>query len=244
MAADSSAPNNAPTRAAAPHQESPQKATLRRTLHPTPGAIAGSLALSLAFIVLLPFLVVISFIGQELWRDTALFTDHVFSLPAYLWFAVLVLCLIAVLRIVTQRVVITEHGIKVRGLFRMPRSASWEDISGIWVVRDVFRGKEPPDPVEHELDSAEACLIMERGMSRLANVSGMFYGSRGQAAVLEAAHAHGIRVESIDHARPSELEHMLPGSQTFLDRHPSLAAGIIVLFYVAHNVLTFMLWGL
>ena len=37
---------------------------------------------------------------------------------------------------------------------------------------------------------------------------------------------------------------MMPGSLTVIDRHPNMFVLAIVAFYAAHNVLTFMIWGI
>lgn len=216
----------------------------RLVFTPTPAAVAGALVAAIVFVVVLEFLVFISFLGQHMWDDPALFSDHWHTAPLYLWFAVVALAAAVVLRIVTYRVVIDARGVAVRGLLRRPRTFAWEDIAGIWTVRDIYRGKSPRDPVDDDLDAAEALLIMAKKKRRVANLSGRFFGANAQATLLSAAEDHGIRVERIDHARPGELNHMLPGSQKFVDRHPSLVAAAVLLLYLAHNVFTFMVWGL
>ncbi|EPH15349.1 hypothetical protein QP880_00325 [Dermabacter hominis] len=216
----------------------------RIVMRPSPAAMSASLLAAIVFTVLLEFLVGISFIGQGLWSDARLFRDHWFTLPLYVWFGVVALALIGVLRIVSQCVILHDDRIKVRGLFRIPRSARWSALSGIWLVRDIYRGKEPRDPVESEVDAFDAALIMRSSTSRVANLSGAFYGTRAQSILVREAEAHGVRIDHIDHARPGELARMMPGSLTVIDRHPNMFVLAIVAFYAAHNVLTFMIWGI
>lgn len=213
-------------------------------MRPSPAAMSAALLATVVFTVLLEFLVGISFIGQSLWSDPRLFHDHWFTLPLYGWFAVAALAIVALLRILTQCVVLYEDRLKVRGLFRIPRSAKWSALSGIWLVRDIYRGKEPRDPVETEVDAFDAALIMRSQTSRVANLSGAFYGTRAQSILVREAEERGVKVENIDHARPGELARMMPGSLSFIDRHPNLSVLAIVAFYAAHNVLTFMIWGI
>lgn len=222
------------------HEPRPARIVLR----PTGAAVAGIIIAALLFVVILEFLVFISFIGQRLWTSPQLFHDHWMSLPAYIWLGIVALVVAAVLRMVTQRIIVDDSGIQVRGWFRARRQVRWEDVSAMWLVRDIYRGKQPRDPVDSDLDATEAFIIMATKMRRVANVSGRFYGGRAQAILLREADERGVRVERIDHARPSELAHMLPGSQTFVDRFPNLLVLALVLIYLAHNVLTFVIWGL
>lgn len=218
----------------------PRKIVMR----PSPAAMSAALLSAIVFTILLEFLVGISFIGQGLWSDPRLFRDHWFTLPLYGWFAVVLLAIIAVLRIVTQCVILLEDRVKVRGLFRIPRSAKWSALSGIWLVRDIYRGKEPRDPVDTDVDALDAALIMRSSTNRVANLSGAFYGSRAQSILVDEAERHGVAIKQIDHARPGELARMMPGALSIVDRHPNLFVLAIVAFYAAHNVLTFMIWGI
>ncbi len=213
-------------------------------MRPSPAAMSAALLAAIVFTVLLEFLVGISFIGQGLWSDPRLFHDHWFTLPLYGWFAVVALAIVALLRILTQSVVIYEDRIKVRGLFRIPRSAKWSALSGMWFVRDIYRGKEPRDPVDTDVDAFDAALVMRSSTSRVANLSGAFYGARAQSILVREAEERGVRIEHIDHARPGELARMMPGSLSIIDRHPNLFVLAIVAFYAAHNVVTFMIWGI
>ncbi len=223
----------------------PSAPTGKRTVvRPTGPAVAGTLLAALVFVVVLDFLVLISFLGNRVWETPELFRDSWFTLPIYVWFVIVGLAAIAVARIVGQRIVVSDQGLRVRGLFRWPRTIPWSDVTGLWVVRDIYRGRNPRDPVETDLDAAEALIVMATPMRRIANVSGRFFGRPAQGMLIKEAESRGIRVERLDHARPSELSHMLPGSQTFADRHPNLLVLAVLLVYVAHNVLTFMVWGL
>lgn len=213
-------------------------------LRPTAGAIVGSLIAAIVFVVILDFLVFISFVGQGIWKDPRFLTHTAYTLPLYIWLVIVALALVMMLRIITHRIILTESGIKVRGLFRVPKTVPWEQVSGIWHVRDVYRGKAPRDPVDSDLEAAEAFLVMGSNLRRIANVSRRLFGQQAQATLVDAALAHNVRVERIDHARPIELHHMLPGSQSFVDLHPNLLVLAVVLIYVAHNVYTFLEWGL
>ena len=246
-----SAVYQSPSRAASTSVRSSEDPSTRKdgkphklVMRPSPAAMSAALLAAIVFTVLLEFLVGISFIGQSLWSDPRLFHDHWFTLPLYGWFAVVALALVALLRILTQCVVLHEDRVKVRGLFRIPRSAKWSALSGIWLVRDIYRGKEPRDPVDTDVDAFDAALIMRSSTSRVANLSGAFYGTRAQSILLREAEERGVKVEHIDHARPGELARMMPGALSIVDRHPNLFVLAIVAFYVAHNVLTFMIWGI
>lgn len=236
------ATHTAPHRASAAQEH--EVGSERAVFSPSPAAMGATFLAAFVFVVLLEFLVVISFVGQGLWSDPRLFHDHVFTLPLYIWFAVGALTVVAVLRIATQRIVLDGNVISVRGMFRVPTKAALADIAGLWLVRDVYRGNGPHDPVNSLTDAHDAAILMTRDRKRIANVSGAFYGMKAQNVVRSLADRHGLKVETIDQIRPNDLAHEVPGSMSFVDLHPNLLVVGIVLFYAAHNVLTFFIWGL
>ena len=56
-----------------------------RTYGPPASVVIGSLVVGFVFVVVLEFLVIISFVGQRLWTDPALKEDFLFTLPLLLW---------------------------------------------------------------------------------------------------------------------------------------------------------------
>lgn len=216
----------------------------RTVLRPTKTARAGVLTLAVFCIVVLDFLVYISFVGQRLWEDSRLFKDHWFTLPVYLWIGIVLVLGAVVLRLTTQSIVLDEHGIKVRGLFRKSEYATWQQVAGIWMAVDVYRGKKPLDPIEIFSDGHEAFYVMRRGLKRLANISGRFYGLQAQYQVLSRAFPNEIIVHEIDRVRQKRLNQLLPGALSFFDRHSNWFVLALFLFFLAHNVLTFVIWGL
>lgn len=213
-------------------------------LRPSKAARIAFLLVAVVLVIVLDFLVVISFIGQRLWADPRLFHDHWFSLPAYMWIGIALLAVWVVIRATTQKVVLTPEKIRVRGLLRVPRSAAWDKVASIWAVDDIARSNRAAQIVDGPADARDAVIIMGHGVRRIANVSGRLYGMKAQDALLSEARGRQIRVEEIGQVTARDLQHMIPGSLKFVDRHPSMVFLVGVAGYVAHYVLTFMIWGL
>ncbi|CAM3943569.1 hypothetical protein M3A96_11140 [Helcobacillus massiliensis] len=212
-------------------------------LRPTRSARAAFLAAALVFVIVLDFLVVISFLGQKLWRDERLFHDLWFSAPALVWLGMLVIALFYLIRATTQSVLVDSRGIRVRGLLRWPRRIDWEDVSAVWAFTDIVR-RAPAEAVDGAPDAHDAVIVMATGIRRIANISGRLYGGANQEQMLDAAAAAQVRVERVEQITSAELHRMLPGSLKIVDRFPNVLLGMAALFYVAHNVLTFVIWGL
>lgn len=216
----------------------------RIVLRPTKKAIAGILTLAIICIVVLEFLVYTSFLGQRLWRSAALFKNHWFTLPVYLWILIVLILFLLVLRIITQAIIVDGDGIKVRGLLRLPLSASWAEVAGIWAVVSLYRGKKPKDPVENYTDGHEAFIIMRKGFKRIASISGRFFGSEAQSQIMQRAQIKGIEIHEAERLNFKQLNQQLPGSLSFFDRRSNWFVVALVLYFLVHNVLTFVIWGL
>ena len=216
----------------------------RIVLRPSRAARAAFLLVAVVLVIVLDFLVVISFIGQQLWKDDRLFHDHRFSMPAYLWIGIALLAAFVVIRATTQKVVLTPQEIRVRGLLRLPRTVAWDDVASIWAVNDITRGSRAAQIVDGPADARDAVIVMGHGMRRIANVSGRLYGMAAQDELLTEARERRIRVEDIARISAGELHHMIPGSLKLVDRFPSLLLLAGLAGYVTHYVLTFMIWGL
>ena len=53
-----------------------------------------------------------------------------------------------------------------------------------------------------------------------------------------------MRIEHIDAITPLELSRQAPQALSFVDRHPNLLLAALLLIYIGHNLLTFIVWGL
>lgn len=223
-----------------PHTEIRESTT---TFGPSRGAVLGTLAAGLVFTVVLEFLVLISFLGQRIWRDPRLGSDLIFTLPLLLWVLVLVVCIIAGLRIVTCWFRFTDTGVSVNGLLRSQRHIRWEDVDRVLAVHTIQRGSAPAS--RRASDGAfESIILLGADGERLVTVSNRFYGLEAQRALLIAASEAGREVVEIRTIGPKELRSIAPHALGPLDAHPSLMLLAAVVFYLAHNALTFTIWGL
>src|SRR5699024_12252564 len=68
-----------------PAPRAPDGGLPARPFGPPAAVVVGSLVVAVVFLVVLEFLVIISFVGQKLWRDPAMMHDLVFTLPLLIW---------------------------------------------------------------------------------------------------------------------------------------------------------------
>lgn len=213
------------------------------TFGPTRGAVIGTLAAAVVFVIVLEFLVLISLIGQKLWTDPRLGSDMLFTLPLLLWVLVAVVSLVAVMRIVTCWFRFTEDGMRVHGLFRRQRLIRWKQVSRVLAVHEIHRGGPALGALEAAGEFDAIVLLGERG-ERLASVPSRFYSLDAQQAVLIGASEAGTEVVEIHGIGPKELRAIAPHALAPIDAHPRLMLLGAAVFYLAHNVLTFAVWGL
>lgn len=215
-----------------------------RTFGPPAAVVIGALIIGLVFTIVLEFLVIISFLGQRLWRHPELMHDLLFTLPLVLWVLVAVASCVVCLRVMTLWLQLDEVGFELRSLFRRTRKARWDEVGSVIAVRDIARGTGPAEMLDPPETAYDGVYVLDRDGGRLLAVSSRFFGERAQRMTLQRARAAGIRIEHIDAITPAELKREAPQALTFMDRHPTLLLLTLLAFYIGHNVLTFAVWGL
>lgn len=215
-----------------------------RTFGPPAAVVIGALIIGFVFTVVLEFLVIISFVGQRLWRDPLMMHDVLFTLPLVLWVLVAAGASVVCLRVITQWLQLDEDGFELRSLFRRTRSARWEEVGSVIAVRDISRSTDAGEALDPPETAYDGVYVLDREGRRLLAVSSRFFGERAQEMALRRARAAGIRIEHIDAITLAELGREAPQALTFMDRHPTLLLLGLLAFYAGHNVLTFVVWGL
>lgn len=215
-----------------------------RIFGPPAPAVIGTLAASVVFVIGLEFLVLISFIGQRLWRHPLMLHDAVFSLPLLGWVLVLGASVVMVARIVTTWLQLTDAGMGVHGLFRRAVAVPWSEVGRVLAVRQLERGTSPAEMLDRSGAPYDGVYVLDAQGRRLINVSGRFFGRGAQHAMVERARAAGVEIVDIEHIDPRALHAREPHALTPIDRHPRVFLLALAAFYIAHNVLTFIIWGL
>lgn len=215
-----------------------------RTFGPPAAVVIGTLVVGFVFLVVLEFLVIISFVGQKLWRDPAMMHDLVFTLPLLIWVLMAATVMVVSLRVLTSWLHLDEERFELRSLFRRTRSARWEDVGMVIAARDIDRGSTPAEMLDAPETAYDGVYVMDPEGRRMLAVSSRFFGPRAQEMTLRRAREAGVRIEHIDAITPAELRQQAPQAMSFVDRHPHPLVVALILFYIAHNVLTFVVWGL
>jgi hypothetical protein len=215
-----------------------------RTFGPPVSVVVGTLVVGFVFVVVLEFLVIISFVGQRLWRDPALMHDLVFTLPLILWGLVAAMVTVACLRVLTSWLHLDAEGFELRSLFRRTRPVRWDEVGLVIAARDIDRGATPAEMLDAPETAYDGVYVMDPDDRRLLAVSSRFFGPRAQEMALHRAREAGVRIEHIDAITPAELRRQAPQAMSFVDRHPNLLLAVLLLFYIGHNLLTFIVWGL
>lgn len=215
-----------------------------RTYGPPASVVIGSLVVGFVFLVVLEFLVIISFVGQKLWRDPALMHDLIFTLPLLIWVLIAIGVTVACLRVLTSWLHIDEDGFVLRSLFRRTRTARWEDVGQVIAARDIDRGSPAAEALDAPETAYDGVYVMDSSGRRMLAVSSRFFGPRAQEMTLHRAREAGVRIEHIDAITHLELRRQAPQALSFVDRHPNLLLAALLLFYIGHNLLTFVVWGL
>ncbi|MGY5764033.1 hypothetical protein ACXET9_02375 [Brachybacterium sp. DNPG3] len=215
-----------------------------RTFGPPATVVLSSLVTGVVLVVVLEFLVIISFVGQRLWQSPLLGHDPYFTLPFAVWVVVLVAAIVATLRKSTAWLQLDEHGFRLQGLGRRTVAARWDETGRVIAVRSVGRDDEP-GPLPDSGDSLyDGVYVLDRDDRRLISVSSRFFGPRAQEMTLRRAREAGVRIDHVDALSTAELVAQVPQALTFADRHPNLILLALALFYTWHNVITFVIWGL
>lgn len=209
---------------------------------PAPVVIA-TLVAAFVFAIVLEFLVLISMVGQRLWRDPRFLHDLVFSLPLILWALIVAATIVLVLRILTAWLTVDARSIAFRGLFRRSLHGPWSDVQRVVAVRDIVR-PAAGGVIDGGVTTFDGIYVLLAGAARPIIISGRFFSAQAQHTVLRRAEESGIRIEHIDTITPRELSHLMPHAQRFVDRRPGPVLALLAIVYVAQNVLTFSLWGL
>ena len=215
-----------------------------RTFGPPAAVVVGTLVVSIVFLVVLEFLVIISFVGQKLWRDPQLMHDLVFTLPLIVWVLIAVAVTVASLRVLTSWLHLDGDGFVLRSLFRRTRPVRWEEVGQVIAARDIDRGSAFSSTSEVSETTYDGVYVMDPAGRRILAVSSRFFGPRAQEMTLHRAREAGVRIEHIDAITPAELRQQAPQAMSFVDRHPTPLVIALILFYIGHNVLTFIVWGL
>ncbi|WP_114855555.1 hypothetical protein [Brachybacterium sp. YJGR34] len=215
-----------------------------RTFGPPAAVVVGTLVTGFVFLVVLEFLVIISFVGQKLWRDPAMLHDLLFTLPLLLWVLVATGVTVVSLRVLTAWLQIDGSGFELRSLFRRTRRCSWDEVGEVIAVRDIDRGASPAEMVDAAETAYDGVYVLDPSGRRIIAVSSRFFGRRAQQMMLRRAQDAGVSISHIDAITPAELRAQVPQSMSFVDRHPHLLLLMLLAFYVGHNVLTFVVWGL
>lgn len=224
--------------------EAPDAIEPSRTFGPPATVVIGTLITAFVFVVVLEFLVIISFVGQRLWNDPAMLRSVVFTLPLLLWVLVAVIAIIGVLRVLTAWLQIDEHGFRLQGLCRSTVASSWKDVGRVIAVRDIDHGAAPAEMLDAPESTYDGVYVLDADDHRILAVSSRFFGHRAQEMALRRAAEAGVRVDHADAINARELRTRAPQALSFLDRHPNLVLLGLALFYVFHNVFTFVVWGL
>ncbi|GAA1334934.1 hypothetical protein NLU66_15900 [Brachybacterium sp. NBEC-018] len=215
-----------------------------RTFSPPAIVIGAALLAGVVFGVVLEFLVIVSLIGQRLWHDPALGHDLLFTLPLLLWVAVLAATVLGVVRVVSSWLEVDEHGFRLHGLVRRDSAAGWDEVAKVLAIREIDRGLTPVELLDVPETAYDGIYLLDAQGRRMLAVSSRMFGHRAQRITLERARAAGVEVEDIEVLAFTELRARAPQALTVLDRHPNLCLALLALFYVGHNVLTFVVWGL
>ena len=215
-----------------------------RTFGPPAAVVVGSLVVAVVFLVVLEFLVIISFVGQKLWRDPAMMHDLVFTLPLLIWVLIAVTVAVVSLRVLTSWLHLDGDGFELRSLFRRTRSARWQDVGLVIAARDIDRGSPAAEALDAPETAYDGVYVMDSAGRRILAVSSRFFGPRAQEMTLRRAREAGVRIEHIDAITRLELREQAPQALSFVDRHPNLLVAALLLFYIGHNLLTFVVWGL
>lgn len=215
-----------------------------RTFGPPAAVVIGTLVVGIVFLVVLEFLVIISFVGQRLWRDPALMHDLVFTLPLLIWVLMASAVTVVCLRVLTSWLHIDGDGFVLRSLFRRTRTARWQDVGLVIAARDIDRGSPAAEALDAPETAYDGVYVMDSSGRRILAVSSRFFGPRAQEMALRRAREAGVRIEHIDAITHLELGRQVPQAMSFVDRHPNLLLVALILFYIGHNLLTFIVWGL
>ncbi|MGO1227194.1 MAG: hypothetical protein ACTMII_10025 [Brachybacterium sp.] len=215
-----------------------------RTYGPPASVVIGSLVVGFVFLVVLEFLVIISFVGQRLWNHPELMHDLVFTLPLLIWVLIAVTVTVAVLRVITSWLQIDEDGFELRSLFRRTRKTSWDEVGQVIAARDIDRGASAAEALDAPETAYDGVYILDPQGRRILAVTSRLFGQRAQAMTLHRAREAGVDIVHIDAITPAELIRQAPQAMTFVDRHPNPLLLALLLFYIGHNVLTFIVWGL
>lgn len=215
-----------------------------RTFGPPAAVVIGTLVVGGVFLVVLEFLVIISFVGQRLWNHPLLLHDLVFTLPLLLWVVMAAAVTVTCLRVMTAWLRVDEQGVVLRSLFRRTVTARWDEVGSVIAVRSLSRGASPAETTDEVETAYDGVYVMDRDGKRLFAVSSRFFGLRAQRMALHRAREAGVAIEHIDAITAADLLREAPQALTFVDRHPNLLLLALLLFYAGHNVLTFAIWGL
>lgn len=215
-----------------------------RTYGPPATVVLGTLVAGFVFVVVLEFLVLISFVGQRLWNHPDMLSDFLFTLPLVIWVLIAATASVASLRILTAWLQIDEKGFVLRGLGRRTISADWSGVGQVIAVRDIDRGATPAEMLDASETAYDGVYVLDPHGHRLLAVSSRFFGRRAQERTLLMAREAGVTIDHIDAIGTAELRAQVPQALSFVDRHPNVILLLLAVFYISHNVLTFSVWGL
>lgn len=213
-----------------------------RVYGPVRSAVVATLVAAVVFGIVLEALVFTSFIGQRLWNDPALFRELTFTLPLLLWALVDGFVAVLALRALTAWIQVDRDGVGTRGLFRRAVRTPWTDVSRVVAVRDIQRGRA--ERIDLGGGAYDGLYLVGADGAEILTVTGRLFGARAQNSVLVHATSANVPIEVIEEIGPRELLSRVPRSMGLIERYPALLLVLIALFYVAHTVLTLIIWGL
>lgn len=207
-------------------------------------ALLAAIVGGLTFVVVIEFLVIISFVGQRLWRDERLFHSWPFTLPLVLWLVLLVAVLALVLRTLTARFRAGAESFTLRGLLRRREEHRWEEVARVVAIEKIARAAPVSEDGIAERESYDGLYLRGADGGILARLPGSLFGRGAQETAIARSVENGAELDRIAHITPQDLHARMPGAQPIEELHPRLMLLAIVLFYLAHYALTFFVWGL
>lgn len=215
-----------------------------RVFGPMRTAVIAAVVAAVTGVIVLEFLVLTTFAGKRLWADPRMFHDAWFTAPIAIWLAVAAVGVLVLLRVATSWLRIDEGGFSMNGLVRRATSLRWPDVGSIVAVRDVTRRPTGYTDIRDRLALYEGLYVLDARGRCLVSLSGRLFGAAAQHALLEQARAGGVGVEAYDQLTPRDLRRRIRRGLSPTELHPALVIAAVVLFYLAHNVFAFFVWGL
>lgn len=231
-----------PTPAHGPDRVDPGEPT--RAYGPMRSAVIAAVIAMITGVIVLEFLVLTTFAGKRLWSDPRMFHDLWFTAPIAIWLLLAALGVLVLVRVVTSWLRIDEDGFSLNGLVRRATTLRWSDVDCIVAVRDITRRPTGTTDIRDRQALVEGLYVLDASGRSRVSLSGRLFGAAAQHALLERARLAGVGVEVYDQLTPRDLRCRVRRGLALTELHPGLVIAVVVLGYIAHNVLAFLAWGL